>query len=229
MPVSLLRPRAAIDGCCVGALLLLTLAWDATGLDLALAHVYGSAQGFALKNHSMLQFWFHSVAQNTARLIFGVCVLMIWFPLGVFKQVPRADRVHCVLATVVASLSVVLLKHVSLSSCPWSLAQFGGVAAYVSHWQWGVADGGGGRCFPGGHASAGFAFLAGSVWLRAASLRKAHTVAGVAIAVGLVLGWVQQMRGAHFLSHTLWAWFVCAAIGAAYYHGVQCWRGRRNA
>lgn len=33
------------------------------------------------------------------------------------------------------------------------------------------------------------------------------------LAGGLALGWMQQLRGAHFLSHTLWsAWIACAIV-----------------
>ena len=45
---------------------------------------------------------------------------------------------------------VSVIKILSNTSCPWDLAEFGGVARYASHWALGVIDGGGGRCFPGG-------------------------------------------------------------------------------
>ncbi len=60
-------------------------------------------------------------------------------------------------------LALVLIstgKHDSLTNCPWKLQLFGGVAEYRSHWAWGAPDGGSGKCFPGGHASAALAFLA---------------------------------------------------------------------
>ena len=60
------------------------------------------------------------------------------------------------------SLAVVsTLKYTSSTSCPWDLSEFGGVARHVSHWALGVLDGGGGKCFPAGHASAGIAFFGG--------------------------------------------------------------------
>jgi membrane-associated PAP2 superfamily phosphatase len=224
MPLSreLTRDLAAFAG-----LVALALAWDATGLDLTLAHWYGAANGFALKNNSTLQFWFHDVAQNAARTLFLLCVAMVFIPLGFFKRLRKADRAHLVSASLLAALTVVALKQISLSSCPWSLMEFGGVGRYVSHWQLGVADGGGGRCFPGGHSSSGFAFIAAAFWLRAVSNRWSLLLVLSTSAAGLVLGWVQQMRGAHFLSHTLWAWVVCAAVGLAYYYGVQIIRERR--
>jgi membrane-associated PAP2 superfamily phosphatase len=36
-----------------------------------------------------------------------------------------------------------------------------------------------------------------------------------ALAAGLLLGLVQQLRGAHYLSHTLWTAWICWAVGFA--------------
>jgi membrane-associated PAP2 superfamily phosphatase len=109
-----------------------------------------------------------------------------------------------------ALLLIVSIKRFSLTSCPWDLAEFGGSAAYVSHWQWGVPDGGGGHCFPGGHASTVFGLLALPLWWWQRSPRRAQLLLWAILALGLGLGWVQQVRGAHYLSHNLWTAWLCA-------------------
>ena len=38
---------------------------------------------------------------------------------------------------------------------------------------------------------------------------------GVAVVAGLALGLSQQLRGAHYMSHTLWTAWVCWAVGFA--------------
>lgn len=225
MPLS---RQAKQDWTLLTLVLIVTLIWDIAGLDLAWARWYGNMQGFALRNDVMLQYWFHDVAQNGSRVLFAVCIAMIFFPLGVFKRLSKADRVHLVVATLSASLFVVAVKQLSTTSCPWSLAEFGGTAPYVGHWQWGVSDGGGGRCFPGGHASSGFAYVAAAFWLRKASKPLGMVVWLLASVAGLVLGIVQQMRGAHFFSHTLWAWLLCCAVGVFYFYSVQAIRARKN-
>ena len=58
-------------------------------------------------------------------------------------------------STLLALAMVSTAKHFSHTSCPWELASFGGNTPYVPHWVLGLADGGGGRCFPAGHASTG--------------------------------------------------------------------------
>jgi membrane-associated PAP2 superfamily phosphatase len=108
-----------------------------------------------------------------------------------------------------------LLKQLSLTSCPWSLAEFGGSARHVSHWAWGVADGGEGRCFPAGHATAAFCFLPGYFALRAAAPVAARRWLLAVLGAGAVLGVVQVMRGAHFASHSLWTGWFCWAFALA--------------
>ena len=105
-------------------------------------------------------------------------------------------------------LLVSAIKRVSVTSCPWDLAAFGGNLPLVSHWQLGLSDGGPGHCFPAGHASAGFAWIAGwFAWPRGS--RAARVWLATALVGGLVLGVAQQLRGAHFMSHTLWTAWTC--------------------
>jgi membrane-associated PAP2 superfamily phosphatase len=105
-----------------------------------------------------------------------------------------------------------MLKVFSLTSCPWSLAEFGGSATHVSHWLIGQADGGPGRCFPGGHATAAFCFLPGYLILRAGAPRAARRWLAVTLAAGRVLTLVQVVRGAHYVSHSLWTGWFCYAL-----------------
>ena len=87
------------------------------------------------------------------------------------------------------------------------------MARYASHWALGVVDGGGGRCFPAGHASAGFAFVGGYFALRHKAPAAARWWLAAAVLAGLVLGGAQQVRGAHFMSHTLWTGWLCWTVG----------------
>jgi hypothetical protein len=100
-------------------------------------------------------------------------VVNVWRPLWAGPS--RAERLRWLAVTVLCVLVVPALKQFSLSSCPWDLAEFGGVARYVPHWQsiWGhVADGGPGRCFPSGHAAAAFAFIGGWFVLAVPAARR---------------------------------------------------------
>ncbi len=191
------------------ACLLCLLAWDAAGKDLALAHTFGTATGFPLRDHWFFVQIMHEGPRRLAWLLAAALMVFIWRPLGPLRNIGRAERAQLALTTLLSLLVVSMLKYASTTSCPWDLAEFGGAARYVSHWALGTVDGGGGKCFPAGHASAGFAFVGGYFALRHHQPRAARLWLFGALMVGLILGWAQQVRGAHFLSHTLWTGWLC--------------------
>ena len=185
------------------------VAWDFNGMDLAMARWFGSSHGFALQNNWFMVNIAHEGARKLAWVIVLGLSLMIWWPLGLLRQVPYSRRIQLVVASLASLIVMALMKRFSATSCPWDLSEFGGVAHYVSHWAWGVTDGGGGHCFPAGHASAGFAFVSGYFALRHTAAHAARLWLAAALAAGFSLGLAQQMRGAHFMSHTLWTAWLC--------------------
>ena len=90
----------------------------------------------------------HEGGRWLAWAVLLLLVVGIWRPLPAFAGLPQHQRIGWVLVTLAAVLLVPAIKRVSLTSCPWDLAEFGGMAQYVSHWRWGAGDGGPGRCFP---------------------------------------------------------------------------------
>lgn len=185
------------------------LVWDVSALDMALAQWFGTPSGFPLQFHPLLSGPLHRGARNAGWVVLLVLTALAIRPWGVWQQLARRDRWGMVLGVLACLAVISTLKTFSTTSCPWDLSAFGGPAQWVSHWAWGVRDGGAGHCFPAGHASTGMAFIACYAWLRPASPRAARTALVLAVLVGLGLGWVQQMRGAHFMSHTLWSGWVC--------------------
>ena len=199
----------------------LVLLWDASGLDVAVMRLWGTEQGFALKHHPLLSRWLHTRGQQAAVVFYLFLLVMVWRPLGPWRGVQQRERAHALIAVTLSLLTISTLKHFSLTSCPWDLDIFGGAAHHVSHWAWGTPDGGGGQCFPGGHASSAFGFLAMTLpFLQAAEPRLQR--AGrrwlvLVMLVGLVFGLTQTLRGAHYPSHTLWTAWICWAVGSAVY------------
>ncbi len=197
------------------AALALLAGWDASALDLPVARLLAGPHGFPLQDHWLLTRVLHQGVLPLAWLLVGWITVGVWWPTLGQQRLDPGTRLQWAVSTWLALLVVDLMKLASGTSCPWDLAQFGGTADHVSHWAWGVFDGGAGHCFPAGHASAGFVFVTGFfAWRGTAPTLARRWLAGALLA-GAVLGLSQQLRGAHFTSHTLWTAFLCWSIAWA--------------
>jgi membrane-associated PAP2 superfamily phosphatase len=232
LPLASPHPQAMASLWLWGTLLVLTLVWDASGADLSAMTWLGDPQGFAWRGHWWLSTVLHNGAKQLAVLVYvGVLAMTLW-PRGIWRQLPPSQRLEIAMGITLSLVVVTAIKRISLTSCPWDLEAFGGTGRYVSHWAWGVSDGGGGSCFPGGHASSGFAFMALSLpWLTSKQTehqRLGGTMTAMILLTGLVLGLSQTLRGAHYPSHTAWTALVCAATAWANHGLFAWWRIRRQ-
>lgn len=201
-------------------LLLLLLLWDASGLDLPAARLFGSASGFKGTHSFLLSQVMHDGGRLLAWLLLGVLMLAA-LRTGLPSRAERWRWIGVILLCVVA---VPALKRLSSTSCPWDLTAFGGAARHLSHWRWGVPDGGAGHCFPSGHAVAAFAFIGQYFLWRNIDARRARLWLVAVLVAGAVFGLAQLARGAHFPSHTLWSawlcWCLCAGAAHLLPHGL---------
>lgn len=198
------------------------IAWvfEATPLDhILIGYYYDAAMhAFPLRDDAFLQNVMHSGTKllviGIAFAVFGAYLLTYLLP----QWEPHRRRLLWIAAGMAGgSLLVSLLKHASALHCPWDLAEYGGYAPF--HGLFDVLPGGvaAGRCFPGGHASGGFALMAFYFGLRDSSARTARLFLAAGLAAGMVMGWSQMMRGAHFLSHNVWSgWVVWMYLAVQY-------------
>jgi membrane-associated PAP2 superfamily phosphatase len=149
---------------------------------------------------------------------------------------PRARFTHAfrlrlrlvALAALAVPLVISTLKQQSDAHCPWDLARYGGTEPYVRLFQalpHGVLPG---HCLPGGHAATALWLLALAVFWLPHAPRKALAVAGAALVFGAAVGWMQQLRGAHFLTHTLWSMWLAVAVVLALVIVLQGWAQRHR-
>lgn len=190
--------------------LALLLVWDATALDLHLVRLFADGAGFALRDHWLTSGVLHQGGRALAWIVAALLMVNVFKPL--FALQSRRERIWWLAATLACIALISVLKRASATSCPWDLAEFGGAAHYVSHWRLGVADGGGGHCFPSGHAGAAFAFVSGFFALRRAYPSAARLWLAGVLVIGTLFGLGQLARGAHYASHTLWAAWLCWAL-----------------
>lgn len=213
-----------VDALVALAALVFLVAWDATRGDLWAVRRFGTAQGFAWQNQWFVAQVLHTGGRWVGLGVLGALIFNVWrpLPLPLARGMPRRLRLWWLLATVSCLVFIPLLKSRSLISCPWDLAEFGGLAHSVSHWSiqaWaGVGDGGPGRCFPSGHSSTAFAFFAGWFALRGHSMRIARLWLAGVLVLGVVFSVAQMMRGAHYPSHSLWTAWLCWLLTAGLWH-----------
>ena len=197
--------------------MLLALVAQFSALDLALADL---AFDPVLRRFAWRDSFFADVVMHRwlklALVVLGIALCAVAVSEALWRW-PRLDagarwplRASAALAVGIP-LTIGLVKRLSDSHCPWSLERYGGTAPYLRLFDAlpaGVEPGG---CFPAGHASSAL-WLAGLCiwWLP----RRPHTAAAVfvgGLSLGFAMGWVQQLRGAHFLSHTLWSMWIASA------------------
>jgi membrane-associated PAP2 superfamily phosphatase len=188
-----------------GVALLALVAWEASGLDLSVMRAFGGPGGFAWRDAWLTSEVLHSGGRALAWLVFG------WMVVDAVRADVDVDgdRLFWLGITIACLALIPALKRFSTTSCPWSLAEFGGAVAYVPHWQLGAHDGGPGHCFPSGHAVAAFAFFTLYFGWRESRPRLAAAALVFVCALGAAFGWAQLARGAHYVSHTLWSAWLC--------------------
>ena len=104
-----------------------------------------------------------------------------------------------------------LLKSQSGHACPWNMTH---ATASGFVWDFSAIKG---HCFPGGHASTGFALMTGFFVYRLVQPIRAWFYLLAGIALGMMMGWGQMMRGAHFLSHNLWTGWIILLFNTIVY------------
>lgn len=109
-------------------------------------------------------------------------------------------------------LTISAMKGASIHHCPWSLARYGGFAPYLRIFDSLPTGASPGHCFPAGHASSALWMPSIAAFWLPGQPAKAFIAFAVGLIPGFALGFAQQARGAHFLTHTLWSVWVAALI-----------------
>lgn len=202
-----------------GALLLLAQFFAFSELDLVVSdHFFDPAHGIFVGRHSA---WLEVIGHQIGKSV----IYIVWFSLlllalaGQFSKLVRFPPLQkqtlwlTVSAMGLGPIAVTLLKTQNDHHCPWDLSRYGGAAEISNNWF--VTAHEVGRCFPGGHASAGFCLVA----IMFAGMRLGEpllTRIGLLVTLffGAAFSLVRMMQGAHFMSHNLAAAAVCWGMAA---------------
>ncbi len=190
--------------------LLMGLHWD-----FWLADTWYAMEGHAwtLQSGYLTQQVVHAAGREASKIAWFAVALM----LGASLLAPKAKQwrrplAYLLLATLLSTIAVALLKRWTNMDCPWDLVRYGGHHAYYGLFTHRPSVLGHAQCFPAGHASAGYAWLGLFFFFKATSPRWRWWGLAFGMGAGLLFGIAQQLRGAHFLSHDLWALMICWLI-----------------
>ena len=183
-----------------------------SGLDLWIAHqFYDPANNqWPFRSLFATETLLHDFAQTLVKLIGLVTIVMVIISRVFESLTPyRTPLTYLLLASATGPLIVTFLKNITHIQIPWHLAEFGGDMPYIRLFDSVDQTLPIGHAFPGGHSSAGFAFF--SVYFLFHYYAPSYRYYGLAIplALGLLFGGDQEIRGAHFVSHDLMSLFIC--------------------
>jgi len=201
-----------------GGFLLLMLVNEWLRLDFRVADALYQWQGgeWALQDHPMLEDWLHRGGRTFSQWMGATVIVAL---LASLTLPPLRDwrrpLLFLFLAVAGSTLAVSIVKHLVPMECPWDLTRYGGDWPFIGLLERRPAELPDTACFPAGHASAGYAWLALYFFLAVTRPRLRWLGLASALGLGLVFGITQQLRGAHFLSHDLWTLMICWTISAA--------------
>jgi membrane-associated PAP2 superfamily phosphatase len=222
----------------LAAFLIINFALTMLGGDVWIAsHLYAWEGGhWALKQSILTQNVIHQDGKQLsvlAWLAVAIATMIAFFRPGL--RAWRWPLLRLGLSVLLATSIVAILKHVTHMDCPWDMQGFGGNAPYFGLFDPRPTDRASG-CFPAGHASAGYAWVALYFFFASVRPRWRWTGLGIGLGAGAVFGLSQQLRGAHFMSHDAWTLVICWTVALVMYRSTACgriawalWRATRAA
>lgn len=209
--------KTAVFTLLISALIFVIIA-QFTNLDVTIEDYYYDAQAhqFIWKNSWFAKQFIHVYVKNFI-IMFGILLIAsalfdLVRPIKTMRNWMRIRLRFVALAALLIPSIISSAKQMSVVHCPWDIQRYGGTAPYLKLFDLMPSNVEAGHCFPAGHASTGLWLAAFCVFWLPHHPRKALIVFLAGLSVGFALGWVQQMRGAHFLSHTLWSMWITSAI-----------------
>lgn len=200
--------------------LLLAGLFEYSNTDLIVADWIYQAEGghWALKHNFILSTILHDSVAFALKTLALVLIGLAIASHRVQRLKPyRRALWYIAVAMPVSALLASVGKNLTHVDCPWDLIRYGGDKPYIRLLEPYVEPFKYGKCFPAGHASGGYAFVA--LYFLFYHFKPSWRLygLGIGLAAGVLLGVTQQLRGAHFLSHDLWTLAFCWCNSLAWY------------
>ena len=183
----------------------------------AIFHLEGDH--WSLTDHWLLSDVLHSGSRFVNNIVIASLFCFWLYKIFGFEgnQERKIAMTKLVLSLVLSFSLVALIKRWIPAECPWDLLQFGGDQPFIGLLEVRPLEMHPTQCFPAGHASIGYVWVALYFYFLPVSIMKARTGLLVGLTLGLILGAVQQLRGAHFVSHDLTTLWLCWSVSCLVY------------
>lgn len=192
--------------------LVLAVCFEYTGLDLRLSrHFYDPVlHDWPYKAHWLTQDLLHTGGRSLVIVMATlVLLLIVGSTLSQGLKPYRKDLAFVLVAGISGPAIIGMLKAMTHIYSPWDLHLFAGKLPYIRIFDHVPVNAAVGHAFPAAHASGGFAWFSIYFALRRRAVRRFQLSLLLPMILGLLFGFAQQARGAHFLSHDLVSLAIC--------------------
>lgn len=192
----------------IGVVLLITVNWFE--LDFTIADAIYNRFGWTFKK----SFFVDGLLHVFARIILiagylGLLYLLLQKLLDATDP-KAAYNLFILLIAIGSSVAIVSIAKRFLDvDCPWDLIRYGGDKPYFPLFEYDSQYLPSAHCFPASHASVGFSWIALFFYFNVVGSHLKFKALALVLCVGLIFGFAQQLRGAHFISHDLWSYLIC--------------------
>lgn len=194
------------------------LAGQFSDIDLKIEDYYFDAltHQFPWHNNWFADDFMHGYLKKLIVFLGKLLILFVlidaFFKFKALHYLTRLRLRFIALASLIIPFVVSAIKNTSSLHCPWDVSRYGGYAPFVRLLDVMPANIAAGHCFPAGHATVSLWLAALCVFWLPNKPKMALIVFIAGLSFGFAMGWVQQMRGAHFLFHTLWSTWIAGFI-----------------
>ena len=182
--------------------------FELTGLDLWVQHYFYNPETGLWMIPKSDRFYEHVLHRGMKKAIVYFDIAFALLTIASFfktRFAPHRYRMLALLLSLILVPSLIgTLKHYTNTYCPNQVALYGGAMPYTKLTQPYPANftpEKKGKCYPAGHATSGFGFMA--LFFFFIARRNRWLGLGFGLSLGWFMGVFQMMRGEHYLSHTV--------------------------
>lgn len=171
-------------------------------VDILIANLFFQNGAFELRDHFIIEIVIHKWGVKLISIILVSYLIKLLYFLYKKRTKKWIESFYIITSSLIVIGIVSFIKSHNTLPCPWDTTYFKGQIPYLHFYEMFNSLFPTGHCFPSGHASGAFSLL---------SLYYSKKITGITqyrlllpgIILGIIFGFAQQMRGAHFLSHDL--------------------------